>query len=60
MASGTILQQTTTVFTDRAKAEAMAATGADDIDTWRVITRKDGRFVVAIFDGETGEWIGNL
>jgi len=43
----------------RASAEKITATWDDD-GTWEIRQRKDRRFIIAILDDETGDFIGYL
>ncbi len=58
IARATIINMTFTIFESRAAADAIAATRAaeDTSSEYRVVERKDGRFIITIH-GEDGKFI---
>jgi hypothetical protein len=57
----TITDTTFSIFETRAAAEAIAATNAaeDTLSEYRVVERKDGRFIITVH-GEDGKFISCL
>ena len=57
----TITNMTFTIFESRAAADAIAATNAaeDTSSEYRVVERKDGRYIITVH-GEGGKFIGCL
>jgi hypothetical protein len=61
IARATIINMTFTIFESRAAADAIAATkaAADTSSGYRVVERKDGRFIITVH-GEDGKFISCL